>query len=112
MRKKRTTQRWDCGGQDPWLDTFGVGGGRKELSRLMTLYSRESRKGDAQEDKGKTEAPRWVNPRSRMVNIAKIQDILQKTPWERRADEVEMVLSYQPWRNGYTTERNHAVPLC
>lgn len=93
MRKKRREMRWDGGGQDPWLDTFGVGGGRKELSRLMTLYSKESRKGDGQEEKGKTEAPRWVNPHSRMVNLAKIQHILEKFPWERRADEVEMVLS-------------------
>jgi hypothetical protein len=89
MRKNSVKARWD--GEDPGLDSFGVGGGRKELNRLMTLYSRDPRKREGHEDKPPKHAPRARVPRSRMVNLAKIQDILAKTPWERRADEVEMV---------------------
>lgn len=96
MSKKRTSVRGDGERrQDPWLDSFGVGGGRKELNRLMTLYSRETRKSDGQDEKGLKQVSRLHAPRSRMVNLAKIQEILQKNPWERRADEVEMVFSCQ-----------------
>lgn len=94
-RRKQRLQRSerDRARADPWLDSFGVGAGRKELHRLMLLYSR-GKEGRDKDEKSSTVLSHRALPaaiHSRMVNISKIRDVVQKLPWERSADEVEKV---------------------
>jgi len=82
QRKEREKDRTP----DPWMDGFGVGAGRKELNRLMVLYGRGKQVGEKA-----TREPSAPTGHSKMVNLSKIERIVAKLPWERRADEVGMV---------------------
>ena len=86
QRKDETSQR-----SDPWLDQFGVGSFRKESNRLITLYSHGKKDEAAKTPRKGSSAAK----RSRMVNLTKILNVVQKMPWERRADEVELVREAQ-----------------
>jgi hypothetical protein len=82
---------------DQWIDSFGVGAGRKELHRLMVLYSH----GKKDKEEAAKQATRAMHANStghagsghtsRMLNLLKIENVLVKKPWQRRGDEVEMV---------------------
>ena len=82
QRKEREKDRTP----DPWMDGIGVGAGRKELHRLMVLYGR----GKHLADKVARASSAPIG-RSKMVNLSKIERIVEKLPWERRADEVGRV---------------------
>ena len=86
QRKEREKDRTP----DPWMDGFGVGAGRKELNRLMVLYGREKQVRDKAPVKA-ARVPCAPAGHSKMVNLSKIERIVAKLPWERRADEVGMV---------------------
>lgn len=90
QRKERESER----NVDSWLDGFGVGAGRKKLDELMVLYSHGKHGDEAKGVRGMANAHPHAAPhatRSRMMNLAKMQDVVQKLPWERRMDEVELV---------------------
>lgn len=93
QRKERESERKI----DPWLDGFGVGAGRKKLDELMVLYSHgkhgDEAKSRLETRRGAVSAPHAT--RSRMMNLAKMQDVVQKLPWERRMDEVELVRAHR-----------------
>jgi len=78
---------------DPWLDSFGVGSGRKELARLIVQFS-HGKPGKEEADKtaratgGMQRGSAHV---SRMINLCKISSVVTKLPWQRRSDEVELV---------------------
>ena len=82
QRKER-----EKGTPDPWMDSFGVGGGRKELNRLMVLYGRGKQVGELTANRTTSR----LNLRSKLVNLSRIENIVSKLPWERRADELERV---------------------
>uniref|UniRef100_A0A6U4W0S5 Cyclic nucleotide-binding domain-containing protein n=1 Tax=Hemiselmis andersenii TaxID=464988 RepID=A0A6U4W0S5_HEMAN len=83
-------------------------GGRKELERLMAMYKvkipvpgqvdhvakgleSESLEEDSDEEAAEDERQMREAIRKRMVNVAKIEKVVQKGPFERRPDEIEAV---------------------
>eukprot|EP00960_Hanusia_phi_P053757 762444-Hanusia_phi.AAC.1 len=69
------------------LPEFGVG--RRELQRVMSMYRSKHEGKDG--ESGEVILRKQNNVESMLVNIGKIEEILKKSPWQRRADEIDMV---------------------
>mmetsp|Transcript_47718 Transcript_47718/g.149617 ORF Transcript_47718/g.149617 Transcript_47718/m.149617 type:complete len:465 (-) Transcript_47718:393-1787(-) len=89
MKTKQRTQIWvrNAPVEIEVLPEFGVG--RKELQRVMSMYKskHEGKEGESEE----LILRRPKNVESILVNIGKIEEILKKSPWQRRADEIDIV---------------------
>ena len=110
LQRRESRQKEEERKGDPWLDSIGVGAGRKELNRLILLYSKKQNMDDAKNIRSRSISTpaalqqeraikRAVKLESRIPGGARrndgstetIEDVFQKKPWERRGDEIEAV---------------------
>ena len=112
LQRRESRQKEEERKGDPWLDSIGVGAGRKELHRLILHYSHGKKQNldDAKNIRSRSISTpaalqqeraikRAVKLESRIPGGARrndgstetIEDVFQKKPWERRGDEIEAV---------------------